>query len=381
MFAARGGFIYFEEAEPVSVPAWQTMTPAEITSEVETWALTGSRSLDTSFALGTTIFSTAGAYRSGTLHPNGNVYLPPCTKATNNILEIDLLNATATEIATGQTFSGAVRFFSGALGSDGKIYCPPFNYDKVLIMDPPNASYTVQNWGLTLTGGNYTAAIAAGDKIYAMGDNDVLIIDVAANTAIQTNYGIMPTASVNRHVSGVRSIKDGCVYFGPYANVHLFRIDPVANTATSFNFSPAFPTQATQGMANGKDGNIYITRHNNVTTHFKFDPASNTRTTVGTSGTTSKTVGACTGPDGNIYIGAFNSSNWIDVTANTSAINPSFMPNGVQRWGVLYAHGKVWTFPDVTTNTHVVPTTIDGTGVTSAWDSNVSLSSYFNRQK
>lgn len=378
MFAARGGFIYFEEVTPSSVPAWQTMTPAEITSEVSTWELTGSRALGTSFALGTTILSVAGAYRSATLHPNGNVYLPPCTKQTNNILEIDLQNGVATEINTGQTLSGAVRFFSGALGSDGKIYCPPHNYNKVLIMDPPNASYTVQDWGLNLTGGLYTAAIAAGDKIYAIGDNDILVIDVAANTAIQSNYGILTTAVANRNVAGVRSIADGCIYFGPYANTHVVRVDPVANVVTSSTYGRTFGSQATQGMANGKNGNIYMARHNN-TSNWQVNPLANTAATVG--GTSTKTVGAATGPDGNVYIGAFNNSAWIDVTANVGATSPSFMPNGVQRWGTMYAHGKIWTFPDVTTNTHVVPTTIDGTGVSSDWSSNVSLSNYFNRQK
>jgi hypothetical protein len=379
MFAARGGFVYFEEAAPAGVPAWQTMSNVEITSEVSTWALTGTRSISNSFALGGTIISTEGAYRSGTLHPNGNIYLPPCTKATNNILEIDVRTSTAREIATGQTLSGAVRFFAGSLGSDGKIYCPPYNYNKVLIMDPANATYTVQDWGLTLTGGLYSAAVTAGDKIYAMGDNDVLIIDVAANTAIQSNYGILGTAAAFRHASAVRSIKDGCVYFGPYANTRIVRIDPVSNTIASGTYGLTIPNQATQGIANGKDGNIYITRHNNLTTNLKIDPVANVGTTVG--GTSTKGVGASTGPDGNVYIGAFTNSSWIDVTANTSATSPTFMPNGVQRWGTLYAHGKIWTFPDVTSNTHVVGTTIPSTGASSAWSSNVSLSNYFNRQK
>jgi len=378
MFAARGGFVYFEEAAPSAVPAWQTMTPAEITSEVETWELTGSRSLDTSFALGTTILNVAGAYRSAVLHPNGNVYLAPCTKATNNILEIDLQNSVATEIATGQTLSGAVKFISGCLGSDGKIYYPPRDFNKVLIADPANASYTVQDWGLTLTGGVYTTAVASDNKIYAMGDADILIIDVEANTAILTTYGIISGTTVARHVAGVRSIADGCVYFGPYGNTHVFRIDPVSNTATSSTYGVSFGSQAAQGIANGKDGWIYLPRHNNGD-NFKFDPVANIASTVG--GSSTKTVGATTGPDGNVYCHAFNNSNWIDVTANIGTNSPTFMPNGVQRWGGLYAHGKVWTFPDVTTNTHVVPTTIDGTGVSSAWSSNVSLSNYFNWQK
>jgi hypothetical protein len=377
MFAARGGCVYFQEAA-VNVPAWQTMSNTEITSEISTWALTGTRSLSNSFALGTTIINTEGAYRSGTLHPNGNIYLPPCTKATNNILEIDVRNSTAREIATGQTFSGAVRFFCGSLGSNGKIYCPPHNYNKVLIMDPANASYTVQDWGLTLTGGLYSACVTAGDKIYAIGDNDILVIDVAANTAIQSNYGIMGAAVAFRNIAGVRSIKDGNIYFGPYANAHVVRVDPVANIVTSSTYGVSFGTQPTQGMANGKNGNIYMARHNN-TSNWQINPTANTAATVG--GSSTKSVGAATGPDGNVYIGAFNNSSWIDVTANTGATSPTFMPNGVQRWGTMYAHGKIWTFPDVTTNTHVVGTTIEGTGVTSAWSSNVSLSNYFNRQK
>ena len=377
MFSARVGFTYYEPPG-ATVPAWQTMSNTEITSEVSTWALTGTRSISNSFALGTTIISTEGAYRSGTLHPNGNIYLPPCTKATNNILEIDVRNSTAREINTGQTLSGAVRFFSSSLGSDGKIYCPPHNFDKVLILDPANATYTTQTWGLTLTGGLYSACVTAGNKIYAIGDNDILVIDVAANTAIQSNYGILGSALAFRNIAGVRSIKDGNIYFGPYANTSVVRVDPVANIVTSSTYSVSFGSQACQGMANGKNGNIYLARHNN-TNNWQINPTANTASTVG--GTSTKGVGASTGPDGNVYIGAFNNSSWIDVTANTSATSPTFMPNGVQRWGTMYAHGKIWTFPDVTANTHVVGTTIPSTGASSAWSSNVSLSNYFNRQK
>ena len=304
--------------------------------------------------------------------------MAPCTKATNNILEIDLQNGVATEIATGQTLSGSVRFIGGCLGSDGKIYYPPRDFNKVLIADPANASYTVQDWGLTLTGGVYTSAVSCDDKIYAIGDADILVIDVQANTAYTSTFGVLSGTVANRQVSGVRSIADGCVYFGPYANTHVLRIDPVSNTVSSSNYGVSFGSQATQGIANGKNGWIYMPQHNNGA-NWKFDPVGNVATTV--AGSSTKTVGATTGPDGNVYCHAFNNSNWIDVTANVGTNSPSFMPNGIQRWGGLYAHGKIWTFPDTTGNTHVVPTIVEGTGVSSDWSSNISLSGYFNREK
>lgn len=382
-FAARLGFIGasvpVSPPPPPGVPAWQTMTPAEISSEVSTWVLTGSRTKTSSFALGSTIFSTAGAYRKQILHPNGNVYAAPCVKATNNILEIDLVNEAATEIATGQTFSGAVRFFNGALGSDGKIYFPPHDYNKVLIADPANSSYTIQDWGLSLSGGRYCSAVTVDDKIYAMGDADVLVIDVAANTAFVSTYGIMSGSLQFRHVTGVRSIQDGCVYWAPYANAHLLRLDPVSNTMTSRAIN--IGSQACQGIANGKDGNLYLIRHNNAASH-KFDPIANT--TVQISGSSTKSLNAHTGADGNVYSAPFSSATWVDVTTTNgtgeiiSSSTTGFLPAGSERWTTLFAHGYTWTFPDSTGNTHVTKTTIDGTGVTSSWSANIALSNYFN---
>lgn len=379
MFSARGGFVYFEEAAPSAVPAWQTMTPAEISGEVSTWELTGTRTKTSSFALGTTIFSTNGAYRKQVLHPNGNVYGATCVKVTNNILEIDLLNGVATEIDTGQSLSGAIRFFNGALGNDGKIYFPPHDFNKVLIADPSNASYTVQDWGLSLSGGRYSSAVTVDDKIYAIGDENILVIDTAANTAFTSTYGIISGATQFRHVTGIRSIADGCVYWGPYANTHLLRLDPVSNTLSSTAIN--IGNQAVQGMANGKDGNIYLIRHNNSISA-KFNPIANTTATVG--GTSIKSLNAHMGADGNVYSAPFPSATWIDVTttngtaATVTSSTTGFLPAGVSRWTTLFAHGFTWTFPETTSNTHVTKTTIDGTGVSSAWSANIALSSYFN---
>jgi hypothetical protein len=377
-FAARGGLI-FQRATVPTVPPWQTMTPAEISGEVSTWVLTGTRTLTSSFALGGTIFNTTGAYRKQVLHPNGNVYAAPCTKATNNILEIDLLNSVATEIDTGQTLSGAVRFFSAALGSDGKIYFPPHNFNKVLIVDPPNASYTVQDWGLNLTGQRYSGSVTVGDKIYTMGDKHILVIDTAANTAFTSTYGIMSGTVQFRHVTCTLSIADGCVYWAPYNNTHLIRLDPVSNTMTSRAINIGI--QASQGMANGKDGNLYLTRHNNTNSH-KFDPIANATTSVG--GSSTKSLNSHMGADGNVYSAPFPNATVVDVTsgangtASVESLSSSYLPVGVERWTTLFAHGFTWTFPETTGNTHVTKTTIDGTGQSSAWSANIALSPYFN---
>lgn len=378
-FAARIGF-RFVAATPSAVPAWQTMTPAEISSEVSTWVLTGTRTRTSSFALGGTIWSTAGAYRKQVLHPNGNVYMAPTQKQTNNILEVDVLNGVATEIATGQTFSGATRFFGGVLGNDGKIYFIPYNYNKVLIADPPNASYTVQDWGINLTNFLGGSTVAANNKIYAIGASTILVIDTAANTAFTSTYGILSGTTAVRNISGTRSITDGCVYWAPYANTHLVRVDPVSNTASSFAVN--IGNQACQGITNGKDGNLYMIRHNNLNT-FKFTPIANTTATVG--GASVKSLTAHMGADGNVYSAPFPNATTVDVTSGangTATVESgagSYLPIGVERWGSLFAHGFTWTFPDATANTHITKTTIVGTGQTSAWSANVALSSYFNR--
>ena len=148
------------------------------------------------------------------------------------------------------------------MGNDGKIYWPPYDHNKVLVADPANSSYALQDWGVSLTSKKYFTAVAANTKIYAIGQTDMLVIDTSANTAFVSTYGVLSGTTANRHIGGVRSIKDGHVYFGPYANSHILRMDTVSNVLSSnaYGFGTGM-LNTCQGAANGKNGNVYFTNY------------------------------------------------------------------------------------------------------------------------
>jgi hypothetical protein len=375
-FAARGG-ISFQRVTPApTVPAWQTMTPAEISSEVSTWELTGSQTYG-----GHILVDTDNLHGSMILGANDRIYLAPQSPTANTLVEYDIDANVVTKINTGFTFSGAAVFLSGALGSDSKLYWAPYNYDKVLIYDPAANVFTEQTWGLSMSNKQYYPGVTVGDMIYWAGSQDILAVNVAANTAFTSTYGIMSGTVSSRHVAGVRAIADGCVYWGPYGNTHVLRLDPVSNVLSSQNYSMG--SQAVQGIANGKDGFIYMPRHNNANT-YRLNPLANTAA-VFASGQTFKSRGANMGPDGNVYVlGHPTGRNmWFDLNSNTAFNNPAFLPlaSTENYTTLIYAKGKMWATSAETSNFNLQYFTVDGTGVSSDWSANISYTGYMNKTR
>ena len=385
MFAARGGFLGQYVVPPPPAPDWQDITGSDIAPVVSTWDLTGSRSY-TTYNVGSSIWSTNLAYAGFVAHPNGKIYGAPALKQTNNILEFDPVTGSSQEIATGQSLTGGLRFICGNLGSDNRIYWWPFNMDKAMIFDPDTNSFELQNWGLTFSNPAYELGMVAGDKMYVIGTpSTALVYNVTANTATTSSLGL-GTLGTNgaKWVSGVRSIENEKLYAAPYNtggpsnNRSILIIDPATDTAEVQTYGFAFGTQASQGITNAKNGNLYMTGHT-TTTVFTLDPSANTMVSLG-NGT--KVMGATMGPDGNVYCGPWTTGMWIDVDTNTKFTNPTtVMPSGANRWGCLNQGNLMVQMPNATSNTHAVVITVDGTGST---DANVGLYSwtgYFNRDR
>jgi hypothetical protein len=383
MFAARGGFV---NAAVSGTPQWYNMTTTQISNEVATWVSTGTRTLSNSVALGNVIWSTNDAYRAAVAFPtNGNVYMCPSAKGANTILEIDPRTLSAREVNTNLNLRAVStnNFVGGCLGDDGKIYWPPYDHNKVLVADPANSSYSLQDWGISLSTKKYFTAVAANNKVYAIGQTDMLVIDTAANTAFTSTYGVLSGTTANRHIAGVRSIKDGNVYFGPYANTHYLRMDITANVLSSNTYGQPAISQNTQGAANGKNGNVYFTNY--LTSSGRsirvLDPASNTMSNLALNSAV-RSIGGCMGPDGNVYAAfqASGNSTFIDVTTGNVVAGPSYLPGTTARGGMLFVNNKLLTVPSANTNTHITITTVPGTGDSGDFSANIQLSSFMNME-
>ena len=381
-FSARQGFF----SGVVSVTKqWYEVSNTEILADIATWNRT------TAYATANTAVSLSGIYTSsqaflgGTLHTNGNIYYPPFTSSSGNILCFNPAANTVTSIPTGLSITGTYKHYSGILARDGKIYFPPINAGKILIIDPNNNNAcSQQTWGLTL--GNYDCSVYAHDlnKIYCIGSaTHCLIVDLTANTATQSNFsGIISGTTQNRYVAGTYALKKQRVVFAPYNSTHFLLIDPVTDTAQAQGFGLAISAGACQGCTNGKDGNVWATATSTTGggRTYTVDLAANTAI-IASSQSISSGGGAGMGSDGNVWVGCFpgGQTGFANVDTKVVQVNPTFMGTSSRTNPVLALDGLVYAITqDV--NGPVIRHYPQGSGASSPILKEIALSGYFNHR-
>lgn len=128
-------------------------------------------------------------YISGTVHPNGNIYLAPLQ--SDSFLELDPVNETSTTFSTGK--GTGQLYCQGALtGADGKIYGVPYNGSTVLRLDPDTGTvdepFTHGQGSAAYIGG---VAAPNGNIYFAPFDaNDIFEIDPLAGTSSTISDGV-----------------------------------------------------------------------------------------------------------------------------------------------------------------------------------------------
>jgi hypothetical protein len=186
----------------------------------------------------------------GVLGKNGLVYSIPFNAP--DILIIDPVNETAIRDTMGLTLVDGTRsgyngdcspvntsedqsltrkWLSGVLGVDGKIYCPPFYSQDLLIIDTNTtpATATRDNLGLNFgnSGGYRGAILAPNGKIYCVpySSGDVLIINtnISPVTAVKTNFGLDLSGS-KMWIGGVLA-PNGKIYCAPCNSTEVLVID------------------------------------------------------------------------------------------------------------------------------------------------------------
>ncbi len=164
-------------------------------------------------------------YISGTVHPNGNIYLAPLQ--SGDFLELDPVNETSTTYSTGKG-TGQLLCQGALTGADGKIYGVPWNSSTVLRLDPDTG--TVDE---PFTHGQGTAAFLGG--VAAPNGNIYFAPFDASNI-----YEIDPLAGTSSIISdGVLNDDEFVGAVSDTANVYF-----VPNNATSVT---VLPTNATGG--------------------------------------------------------------------------------------------------------------------------------------
>lgn len=384
-FSARGGFFSSAGGEP---PA--PLTREEILTEIATWTSLATPTFTSNSVSG--MFDTLFAYRGVTLAPNGKIYMPPCNTSTDTYLRYDPATNTWDKFAT-PPISGTGMFNSACIGSDGKIYCPPHTFDKVLVIDPETETSELRDWGISWSGTTYSylSCMSLGDKLFFMGGgaNDCVVIDLIADTATRSNYGLTSfwSGSTNKVISTTLSLADGKIYGIPYdpptAARTVFVYDPETNTAELDNFGATWYRQGSQGSGNSPSGDIAVAGHNTSTIYRTFDPISRTLTD---SDSGIKAYGATMATDGNLY--SFYGSSGTgrgtvyDTHTNVNDTNPTYMPSTFAAFsgGIMDLDGNLVVMPRAATdNVFIIDT--KGSGVSSPYYEEIILSPYFNKGK
>lgn len=128
-------------------------------------------------------------YLTGSVHPNGNIYLSPFN--SDSFLEVDVVNESYTKYDTGEG-TGNTLCIGTITGADGNIYGVPYNANTVLMLNPTTG--VVSDF---LTHGK-------GDEAYRGG-----------------------TAAPN-----------GNIYMAPYDADEILEIDPLAGTSSFLTLPP-----------------------------------------------------------------------------------------------------------------------------------------------
>ena len=157
--------------------------------------------------------------------PDGNV----------GLLVIDTINNTATINSYGLTFLSANNYFGCALAG-GKVYAVPLDATNILIYDIATNTAVQSTVGASLTGTAKWSGITydpVSNKMVATPYTaaDILVIDIATQTATRSTFGLSLSGTAKMEFGG-STFGDGKVYMFPRqrANGQGICIDMVANT-------------------------------------------------------------------------------------------------------------------------------------------------------
>jgi hypothetical protein len=356
---------------------WREITASDVSNNISTYQLTGSRTLDNDY-IDLSSISNYDRYRTPVAHPNGKIYMAPSGLTGSKILELDVDNQTVTEIETGLSISSANTIATGCLGGDNKIYWfPQFGGADALVVDPEANTFVYRSLGAG-SKGRYTTSTYANGKIYAVGSESCCILDtVGFSPTVNTTFGVMSGNIQFRHPAAVRSFVDDKIYHAPYGEANVLVIDPSNDTAEYKNYGITFGAQQCQGISNGKNGNIYLgyfgtepaPYQGNV---YEIDVSSNTASIVTT--TAGRTFGSTTGPDGNVYC-LNDDKAFINVSGPTYTKNQNYIPtNPTYTRGAVQMYGHIYTYDQP----YFAKITVEGTGLDTEFGRALGFTGYVN---
>ena len=386
MFAARGGFLYYEEVG-TAFPAWPAIpTQSEMNTELQTNFVSTANATAISSNFGI-VGSGSVKRRHGVAHPNGNIYILP--RNNSHMLIYETSSNTMTSYNTGFT-----DYQGGALsGYNGNIYMMPHESSSKRTVLEINAAPSVREIsGLTnipAAGScDYQSAVSLGDDIMFFNFStsaNCLIYSPQANTLTVTQ---VKANTNNEFISGVY-YPNGNVYIAPYDGTQMVEYDPVNDVVRRYGLTGVTLSGQDKypGGTMGADNKIYFTplNRNDI---LVYDPIANvgSQQTWGLSLSTYNFISGALGADGNIYVapapyGGSTGTNVLVICTdiNNPAYNTAVLTDfgisspALGQWGITAgANNKLLSSDETATSLWLITTS--GNGSTDAL-----LSPYLNK--
>ena len=251
------------------------------------------------------------AYHRGTcLAPNGKIYTIPHgagPQTTYGLIIDPSSNTISSYIATigGLGDTNFDPYFGSVLGSNGKIYFVPDRATVGAFVDPSNN--IVSTFGtlpaFPIATNAFSGAISAPNgKIYLIPENSTIGRTIDPNT---NTFGTYPSSSWSgglSYNSTAALAPNGKIYVFPYGSTLVAKIDP-SNDSTTVILSNVTNII---GSVLAPNGYIYLFPTTSAQKILRFDPASETVSTIATINPTGGT--ACLLPNGKILYGGLSNT-------------------------------------------------------------------------
>lgn len=206
-----------------------------------------------------------GGYIAGQVTQNGKIF---CVEQLGNrVLVVDTNDDTSYFLDIPDSLPTMSLMFNGnaTIAQDGNIYYTPFNYNKIMIINPETDEIILTDYGQPekfVGGGKWVGSVLTPDnKIYftPFRSEEVMIVDVGNQTISFTNYGIDMTQR-NKWIQG--SYVDGKIYCVAFESPNFLIIDTENQTASLNDFGLEIISE-NNGIAlwnsgiRGIDGKLY----------------------------------------------------------------------------------------------------------------------------
>lgn len=273
------------------------------------------------------------------------------------------------QVTTSGSFVNTWKYYGGALGSDGMIYCAPFTgATAVGVIDPATDTLdtTSLTWPTFAGDANTWQGAVAGrnGKVYMIPNGSQHVLVINTTTRAVTRAGSLG-ATTNKWVGGVLA-PNGRIYGVPFVSTSILVIDTsndavstIPHTTFSSDVQTLLQTNFKfRGGVLGSDGCIYMVP-SSATSVLRFDPVAVTAQLISvTNYVNNGWQGGVLAPNGNIYCMPHASSEVLVINTlpgtvlgaaphGSTSVIPTSLTTQSARYGsgTLAPNGKIYALP------------------------------------